>query len=186
MPDALSSRHGPPDILAAVNTTLPFDPIIRAAEQWRAHYGDDSPHEAMVTVTSIMRVQQILIAELDGALAPFDLTFARYEALVLLSFSREGELPMSKVGERLMVHPTSATHIIQRLAAQGYVDRVPNPRDGRGTLAHITEAGRAVTKQATQKLHEIEFGLAALSDQQNLQVFDLLRTVRVDAGDFVE
>ncbi len=180
---------GPPEPpvagrLAAVNTTLPFDPIERAAQQWRARWGDDSPYEAMATVTSIMRVQQILIAELDGALASFGLTFARYEALVLLTFSRQGQLPMSKVGERLMIHPTSATHIIQRLAAQGFVDRVPNPRDGRGTLARITGEGRDIMEKATARLHEIEFGLAGLDAAQLPQIFDLLRAVRVDAGDF--
>lgn len=167
-----------------MTTHLPFDPIARAAEQWRTRWGEDSPHRAMATVTSIMRVQQILIAELDGALAPLDLTFARYEALVLLTFSRAGELPMSKVGERLMIHPTSATHIVQRLAAQGYVDRVPNPRDGRGTLARITDSGREVMEKATARLHAIEFDLAGLTPEQHEQMFALLREVRIGAGDF--
>ncbi|WP_246136482.1 MarR family winged helix-turn-helix transcriptional regulator [Leekyejoonella antrihumi] len=167
-----------------MNARLPFDPIARAAQQWRTHWGEDSPYQAMATVTSIMRVQQILLAELDGALASLDLTFARYEALVLLTFSRTGELPMSKVGERLMIHPTSATHIVQRLAVQGYVDRVPNPRDGRGTLARITDAGRAVMEEATGRLHSIEFDLADLTTEQHRQMFELLRAVRVGAGDF--
>ena len=35
----------------------------------------------MAAVTSIMRAQQILLAELDGLLRPYGLTFARYEAL---------------------------------------------------------------------------------------------------------
>ena len=34
-----------------------------------------------------MRVQQILLARLNGLLEPFDLTFARYEALMLLFYS---------------------------------------------------------------------------------------------------
>ena len=41
----------------------------------------------MRAVTSIMRAHQILIAELDGRLRRFGLTFSRYEALVLLSFT---------------------------------------------------------------------------------------------------
>ena len=68
---------------------------------------------------------------------------------MLLAFSSAGELPMSKVGERLMVHRTSATNIVQRLEAQGFVSRSPNPRDGRGTLAAITDSGRAVMEAAT-------------------------------------
>ncbi|MEP6632276.1 MAG: MarR family transcriptional regulator, partial [Lapillicoccus sp.] len=114
---------------------LPFDPIRRAAELWRRRWGPRSQPVAMASATSIMRVQQLLLAEFDGIVGRHGLTFARYEALVLLAFSSAGELPMSKVGERLMVHPTSATHIVQRLEAQGLVRRGPNPRDGRGTLA---------------------------------------------------
>jgi DNA-binding MarR family transcriptional regulator len=75
----------------------------------------------MAAVTSIMRAQQILLAELDGLLRPHGLTFARYEALVLITFSRAGELPMRTIGQRLMVHPTSVTNIIDRLERQGLV-----------------------------------------------------------------
>jgi hypothetical protein len=74
---------------------LPFDPIARAAQTWEGRFGDS---KAMAAVTTIMRVQQILLAELDGLLRPHELTFARYEALVLLSFSRDGTLPMRVIG----------------------------------------------------------------------------------------
>ena len=95
----------------------------------------------MAAATSVMRVQQALLAEYDAIVGEHGLTFARYEALVLLTFTQSGELPMSKIGQRLMVHPTSATNIVQRLEAVGLVERRPNPSDGRGTLAAITETG---------------------------------------------
>ena len=94
---------------------LPFDPIARAAETWESRFGDA---KAMAAVTAIMRVQQILLGQLDALLRPHGLTFARYEALVLLSFSRDGALPMRLIGERLMVHPTSVTNTIDRLEQQ--------------------------------------------------------------------
>ena len=61
---------------------------------------------------------------------------------MLLHFSRTGELPLSIIGERLMVHPTSVTNTVDRLVAQGFVERRRNPRDGRGVLARLTDAGR--------------------------------------------
>jgi DNA-binding MarR family transcriptional regulator len=163
---------------------LPFDPIRRAAELWRARWGPTSQFLAMASATSVMRVQQLLLARFDATVGRHELTFARYEALVLLAFSREGRLPMSKVGERLMVHPTSATNIIQRLAAQGLVDRSPNPADGRGTLATITPSGREVMERATRDLVDGGFGLGALDPQELQQLFRLLRKVRLDADDF--
>jgi DNA-binding MarR family transcriptional regulator len=162
---------------------LPFDPIARAAETWQARFGDA---KAMAAVTAIMRVQQILLAELDALLRPHGLTFARYEALVLLSFSRDGALPMRVIGERLMVHPTSVTNTIDRLEQQNLVVRRPNPRDGRGTLAEITASGRAVMQGATDDLMKAEFGMGGYSPEQLEDMFGLLRGLRVTAGDFKE
>ena len=164
---------------------LPFDPVARAAGLWRARWGEGSQATAMASATSIMRVQQVLLARFDAIAGRHGLTFARYECLVLLAFSRSGRLSMSTVGERLMVHPTSASHIVHRLAAQGFVDRVPNPRDRRGTLASITEAGRAAMEATTVDLERDGFGLEALDDEAHDRLFELLRRVRVDAGDFV-
>ncbi|MEV4107323.1 MarR family transcriptional regulator [Nonomuraea sp. NPDC049695] len=162
---------------------LPFDPIDRAAESWRAHFG---PSAAMAAVTSIMRAHQILLSQLDALLKPYGLTFARYEALVLLTFSKTGALPLSKIGERLMVHPTSVTNTVDRLEKSGFVIRLPNPRDGRGVLAEITKAGRDVVERATRDLMDAEFGLTMYAEDELHQMFAHLRTLRVAAGDFEE
>jgi DNA-binding MarR family transcriptional regulator len=160
---------------------LPFDPIARAAQIWTRRFG---PADTMAAVTSIMRAQQILIAELDAILRPYSLTFARYEALVLLSFSRNGALPLGVIGERLMVHPTSATNIIDRLERQGLVARRPNPRDGRSKLAEITVAGRAVVEKATADLQAAAFGMPDYAPERLREIFALLCGLRVAAGDF--
>ena len=160
---------------------LAFDPIDRAAQLWRERFG---PAEAMAAATSIMRAQQLLIGEFDRTCKPHGLTFARYEALVLLSFSRAGALPMAKIGERLMVHPTSVTNTIRRLEAAGFVTRGPNPRDGRGTLASITERGREAVAKVTDELMAAEFGMSALDGTSRRQLFDILREIRVAARDF--
>ncbi len=160
---------------------LPSDPIARAAAIWERRFGDS---RAMAAVTSIMRVQQILLAELDARLRPHGLTFARYEALVLLSFSRQGALPLRLLGERLMVHPTSVTNTINRLERHDLVVRRPNPSDGRGTLAEITRAGRDVVERATADLMAAGFGMGGYGDEQLEELFGMLRGLRLAAGDF--
>ncbi len=165
---------------------LPFDPIARAGDIWRARWGPRSESVAMASATSIMRVQQLLLGEFDATVGQHGLTFARYEALVLLAFSRQGRLPMSKIGQRLMVHPTSVTNIVQRLVRQGLVERDPNPADGRGMLASITPQGRQVMEAATKDLVGVGFALGALTPAEHEQLFALLRKVRVAAGDFCE
>src|SRR4051794_14623719 len=133
-------RGGPGSVDRMVRALgLPFDPIERAGETWEQRFG---PASAMRAATSVFRVQQILLARFDEVLRPHRLTFARYEVLVLLTFSRTGELPLKVIGSRLMVHPTSVTNAIDRLVSAGYVQRPPNPADGPGGLARITEKRR--------------------------------------------
>lgn len=165
---------------------LPFDPIRRAAVLWRQRWGAEAQVTSMAAATSVMRVHQALLADFDAIVGAHGLTFARYEALVLLAFTRDGQLPMARMGERLMVHPTSVTNTVQRLQASGFVERHPNPQDGRGTLARITDAGRAVMEAATTDLVAAGFGLTALTDAEQEQLFALLRKVRTARGDFTE
>jgi DNA-binding MarR family transcriptional regulator len=165
----------------AKHLDLPFDPIERAAEIWGERFG---PADAMAAVTSIMRAQQILLSGLDGLLRPHGLTFARYEALVLLAFSRRGALPLRVMGERLMVHPTSVTNTVDRLERDGMVRRRPNPRDGRGVLAEITSSGREVMARSTGDLMAARFGMAGYDPLELGEIFTLLRGLRVSAGDF--
>jgi DNA-binding MarR family transcriptional regulator len=167
---------------------LDFDPIDRAGELWERHWPDEDPevYASMRAVTSIMRAHQILIAELDSMLRPFGITFSRYEALVLLTYSREGSLPLSVIGERLQVHATSVTNVIDRLEGAGLVRRTPNPRDGRGTLAVITESGRDVARKATEAFNAARFGAASLGRNELGEVFTVLRRLRHEAGDFVD
>lgn len=163
---------------------LAFDPIRRAAVLWERRWGRASAPQSMAAATSIMRVQQVLLADYDAALAPLDLTFARFECLVLLTFARDARLPMTTVGERLMIHPTSATHIVQRLASQGFVERVRNPADGRGMLAVLTPAGREAAEAGMAALVERGFGLGGLTGQERVELFRLLEKVRFTHGDF--
>ena len=160
---------------------LPFDPIDRAGDLWEEHFGDAT---AMRLATSVMRVQQLMLGALDGALKPCGLTFSRYEVLVLLLFSRQGALPLSKIGERLMVHPTSVTSAIDRLEAQGFVVRVADETDRRRTLARLTPSGRATVRKATKAVSAIDFAITGLTESQQADAYVLLRQLRQSSGDF--
>jgi DNA-binding MarR family transcriptional regulator len=168
-----------------VSDPLSFDPIQEAGRQWRKHWGAATV-SPMMAVTSVMRAQQILLAKLNRTLDPFELTFARYEALMILYLSRAGSLPLGKMGARLQVHPTSVTNLIDGLERRGYVRRTPHPSDRRTTLATITEPGREAALAATEALHAISFGSAPLRRAELDTITDLLRALRNAAGDFTE
>jgi DNA-binding MarR family transcriptional regulator len=166
-----------------VSPPLRIDPIAEARRHWTDRWGG-RPARPMAAVTSIMRAQQVLLARLNDLLRPYALTFPRYEALMLLSFTRTGALPLGKIGERLQVHRTSVTNIIDKLEADGLVRRVPHEQDRRATLAAITDAGRERAAAATEVLNSADFGIGALADGDLEELTTILSELRIDAGDF--
>lgn len=139
----------------------------------------------MAATTSIMRAQALILSRVDAALAPFGLTFARYEVLALLQLTRAGSLPLGKMGSRLMVHPASVTNAVDRLSEAGLVRRLPHPTDGRTTLAEITDLGRDVVARATKELGAIRYGLDELPDDVCRQVTRIFEDLRRGV-DFVD
>jgi DNA-binding MarR family transcriptional regulator len=160
------------------------DPIREAHQQWVRH-GWDEAADGMAMVTSLVRVQQLLMERIDAVLRPLDLTFARYEVLQLLSFSSAGRMPMTRLGSLLQVHPTSVTSAVDRLERQGFVRREPGPDDRRVKLAVLTEEGRAMAARATRGLNAL-FAEPGLEPDRVRELTDLLGRLRAGAGDSVD
>jgi len=176
-------------IVTVVDTTEPraalrTDPIALAAENWAAH-GWGAAADGMALVTSIMRVQQVFLARVEAVLRPAGLTFARFEVLRLLAFTRAGSLPIGKIGERLQVHAASVTNAVGRLEADGLAVRSPNPADGRSVLVTLTAAGRRLVEECTELLNEQVFEVLPMPAVEQRQVFAALRDVRRAFGDFL-
>lgn len=95
-----------------------------------------------------------------------------------------GALPITKASDRLQVHVTSVTHAIRRLEANGLVERVPHPTDGRTTLVRITELGRSTVEDATVTLNEQVFADVGMSDEQSRALVASIETLRRHSGDF--
>ena len=166
-------------------TTVPlaFDPIEEAARQWRAHGWDDAA-DGMAAITSVMRAQAIMLARAEAVLRPLGLSFARYELLTLLSFTRRGQLPMAQASTLLQVHPTSITNAVTRLEKAGMVRREPHPSDGRAIIIQITEPGRALAGEATKHLNTALLTQPGLPSRRLRTLFSVIRDLRREAGDF--
>jgi len=167
----------------AASIPLSFDPIEEAHRQWTQH-GWGAAADGMAVVTSVMRAQQIYLANIDAILRPFDLTFARFEVLTLLSFSRAGSLPMNKIGIRLQVHPTTVTSSVDRLESQGLVQRRAHDTDRRTTLVVILPSGQQVLNEAMDALNEKVFATPGISATDANMLFSILRKLRIVEQDF--
>jgi DNA-binding MarR family transcriptional regulator len=162
----------------------PFDPIAEARRQWIAHGWEDAA-DGMAAITSVTRAQQLLQARVDEVLRPFELTFARYELLMLLYFTRHGSIPVTKASVRLQVHPTSVTNLVDRLEAAKLVRRKQHPTDRRGVLVEITASGRRLALKATEQLNAQVFSQPRLSSSRIATLLSVITALRKAEGDFV-
>lgn len=164
-------------------TMLAQDPIDVARGLWVEHGWGDAA-DGMAALTSVIRAQAILMRRVDAVLRPSGLTFARYEVLMLLSFTRHDALPMRAISARLQVHQSSVTNAVDRLEEAGLVARSASADDRRTVLVGITADGARVAKECTSRLNSEVFGALGLSPEDTRQLIEVLARLRADAGDF--
>jgi DNA-binding MarR family transcriptional regulator len=170
-------------MIVATHGGLPGDPIAEARRLWAQH-GWAGAADGMAAITSLMRAQQIALARVEAVLKPHGVTFARYEVLMLLYFSRKASLPMTIIHGRLQVHPTSVTNAVDRLETAGLVRRTPHPEDRRSTIVELLPAGRDLAEAATADLNAEVFGAPWLSPPAVDSLIDVITEMRHNAGDF--
>ena len=91
--------------------------------------------------TVIVRTNRRLRQEGGGQLSPT-------LSAALGTIGRHGPLTPSELAERERVQRPTATRLLARLEAPGYVSRTPDPADGRSSLVALTPAGRTLLEQA--------------------------------------
>jgi DNA-binding MarR family transcriptional regulator len=107
---------------------------------------DDPGIEAWVRfLQAHAAVTRRLEAELRSECA---ISLAEYETLLHLAQAEEGSLRMSDLADRLLLSRSGVTRLVDRLEASGDVERRTCPSDARGSLAHLTVAGRVRLRAA--------------------------------------
>ena len=157
------------------------DPIEWVGHFWRKQrLGDPAKFMAL---GSLLRLQQLLTAELDRALKPFALTRTGYLVLATVQLSPDGTRLLSRIATHMLVHATTVTLVVDKLEEQGLLVRQAHPTDRRATHAMITSAGSALLKEATRALDKIGFGMPGLTNKQARELVDILAPIRERAGD---
>ena len=83
--------------------------------------------------------------------------FVDYQVLSWLSMAPARTARMSVVAEMATISQSHACRVVARLERRGWVRRVPDPDDGRGTLAELTEAGwRTVVAAAPGHVSQVQ------------------------------
>ncbi len=105
--------------------------------------------EEQRTWRAFLGASRYLMAQLDRELQrAAGLPLAYYEILVMLSESPARTLRMSDLAALTASSRSRISHAVDRLEANGWVQRLGCPEDKRGAFAVLTDAGAAVLETA--------------------------------------
>ena len=95
----------------------------------------------------------------------------------LLSIDAKKGTPSTALGPRMGMEATSLSRILKTIEERGYIERRPNPNDGRGVLIHLTALGlekRKDSKEVVMRFNEV---VKQHLDEKNLEGF--FKTVEI-------
>jgi DNA-binding MarR family transcriptional regulator len=91
---------------------------------------------------SFLAISELLYTALDRQLQrDAGITHASYIVLAMLSEAPDRSMRMSDLAIRSNSSPSRLSHAVSRLEERGWIHREPAPKDGRGTVAVLTDAG---------------------------------------------
>ncbi len=154
------------------------DEVDRLVEAW-ARERADLDLRPMEVLSRVSRLGHHLDRARRQAFSEHDLE--PWEFDVLAALRRAGapyELSPGRLLKETLVTSGTMTNRVDRLAARGLVERLPDPHDRRGVLVRLTERGRTTVDGALSGLLDRERALLGgldAADQQRLAA--LLRTL---------
>ena len=100
--------------------------------------------------SAFLRAHARVVRELERELqAEQRMALTDYDVLVQLANAPGRRLRMSELADRLLLSRSGATRLVDRLVAQGLVERVMCDVDRRGQWASLTDAGVDRLRQAS-------------------------------------
>ena len=143
--------------------------------------GHDLLHDERLTATGLLfEASWGLLDRLEGQIGEHGLGRSEFEALLRLARSPEGRLRMTDLAAQTNLSASGLTRLVDRLQARGLITRQADATDGRGLLAEVTAAGRALVLEVIPGHLEIiqQWYVDALSPAQLTALTDALRAVR--------
>jgi DNA-binding MarR family transcriptional regulator len=104
--------------------------------------------------SAVLTASRLLVAVSARSLAAAEerVTLPQFRMLVLLA--THGETNLVTLADRLVVNPSTALRMVDRLADGGFVSRRVNPDSRRETLLRLTSAGRQIVDEVTARRRE--------------------------------
>ncbi|MEV7971630.1 MarR family transcriptional regulator [Cellulomonas sp. NPDC089187] len=151
------------------------DRVARIQQQWQRERPDlDVSPQGLIG--RLHRLADLMRVELVALYRRYGLGEGEFD--VLAALRRQGapyELAPGALAQHTMVTTGAMTKRLDRLEEAGLVERRPSDDDGRGRVARLTEAGRALFDEAfTAHIRNEHRLVAALDPAQQAALADLL------------
>jgi DNA-binding MarR family transcriptional regulator len=151
------------------------DAVDRIIDQWQVERPDLDPSAKAIT-GRIVRLASIFQRRFGEAFADLDLSEGDYGVLVALRRAGDPfELTPTELARARMMTSGGMTAVIDRLERRGFLERLPNPSDRRGSIVRLTGEGRSVIDRAMEAHTSVEHELVAtLGDKDRARLASLL------------
>ena len=143
----------------------------------QAHHGDFACVNLITTLKrTVNELATILEAYADIGVR---VTPGRLNVLMTLNSRPEARMPLSELGDYLVVTRANITHLVDGLVKDGLVRRIDHPEDRRMILAELTERGKRFIAWFSPRHHEILKRIgSALTEEEKQTVVRHLDTLR--------
>jgi DNA-binding MarR family transcriptional regulator len=135
--------------------------------------------DVIALTSAVLTASRLLVAVSARSLAAAKerVTLPQFRLLVLLA--THGETNLVTLADRLVVNPSTALRMVDRLADGGFVSRRVNPDSRRETLLRLTGAGLQIVDEVTvRRREEIAAIVTRMSPRDRV---GLVRTLRAFA-----
>lgn len=90
----------------------------------------------------------------------------------IFHYLREGGLRLTELAERAHTTKQAMRYTVNRLEEAGYVERVPDPADGRAKVIRLTERGWALRRVADETMASMEEECVRQLGEQRMRQFE--------------
>lgn len=143
---------------------------------------DVAPDDVEAVTSALLTASRLLVAVSARSLAAAEerVTLPQFRMLVLLA--SYGETKLITLADKLVVNPSTALRMVDRLVDGGLVDRQVNPASRREVLLRLTPAGLQIVNEVTaRRRDEIAAIVGKMTPRQRTQLVRAFQTF-ADAG----
>jgi DNA-binding MarR family transcriptional regulator len=180
----MTSRAAATDSRARIDGVQRGDHVDHLIQQWKSER-PDLDVSPMAVIARLSRLARIFEREVEALYARYGLNQSQFG--VLAALRRAGPpycLSPTALYNSLLISSGAMTNRLDRLGAAGYIDRIPDPEDGRSMLVALTPAGKRLIDRILGPHYENERRLlASLSPGDRERFVEILRKLLLEFED---